>query len=335
MNTERVVIPNFPDYTIDIYGNIINIKRNRVIKVHTIGRGYQKVILYNKNGKYTFPLHSLLCMVFKPIENMEDMTVDHIDGNCTNNSLDNLEWVSLKENIRRYWDKRNGTYNLSLSKPVIVYYLKDKKEVKYDNVIIAAKALKLHRYEVGRRLFNRFNFVFKDYTMIKWAVDPRPFDIPDDIEAARINCSHVLPIKAYNHITKEYAEFRNLQNAAKYTKVNISMLSDLLGKSESVIKYGWEFIRKTSNKSFSKPTIQEIVSFKYGKNTIYCIETNVKYNIKTFVNLEDASKFLNIKRTTLHYKLNYASKNPEANIISGWKVTTANGLSEEEASTLL
>ena len=45
MNTERVVIPNFPDYTIDIYGNIINIKRNRVIKVHTIGRGYQKVIL--------------------------------------------------------------------------------------------------------------------------------------------------------------------------------------------------------------------------------------------------------------------------------------------------
>ena len=40
-------------------------------------------------------------MTWRPIPNAEELTVDHLNHNKRDNSLNNLEWVTRQENLRR------------------------------------------------------------------------------------------------------------------------------------------------------------------------------------------------------------------------------------------
>jgi hypothetical protein len=57
--------------------------------------GYCRVIVPNFGFKYA---HRLVMLTWKPIPDAENLTVDHLDHNKRNNTVDNLEWVTEKEN---------------------------------------------------------------------------------------------------------------------------------------------------------------------------------------------------------------------------------------------
>ena len=68
---------------------------------------YQIINLTLQDGsKKTFRVHRLVLMAFAPIENMQNLEVNHIDGNKKNNSLSNLEWVTSSENKLHAFAKR-------------------------------------------------------------------------------------------------------------------------------------------------------------------------------------------------------------------------------------
>lgn len=61
--------------------------------------GYAKVQLMSTDGKrHRYSVHRLILENFSPIDNMNMMQVNHIDGNKINNKLENLEWVTASEN---------------------------------------------------------------------------------------------------------------------------------------------------------------------------------------------------------------------------------------------
>ena len=75
--------------------------KNRILK-ERLGRGNNElsVQLY-KNGKgKSFTIHRLVGYAFLGKPEDEKMTINHKDGNRRNNNVDNLEWLSLKDNIR-------------------------------------------------------------------------------------------------------------------------------------------------------------------------------------------------------------------------------------------
>ena len=69
-----------------------------ILKPGKTKRGYLYVTLA-KEEKYTkHYIHRLVLQNFSPVENMSELQVNHKDENKTNNRLENLEWVTCKEN---------------------------------------------------------------------------------------------------------------------------------------------------------------------------------------------------------------------------------------------
>lgn len=58
---------------------------------------YEKI----KIKRRLYSLHRIVLETWNPMNNMETLTVDHIDGNPRNNKLENLEWVTKEENEQR------------------------------------------------------------------------------------------------------------------------------------------------------------------------------------------------------------------------------------------
>lgn len=63
-------------------------------------KGYYRIVLQTNQGRKTFQLHRLVLETFNPVDNCENLEVNHIDGDKSNNNLSNLEWCSGSFNVR-------------------------------------------------------------------------------------------------------------------------------------------------------------------------------------------------------------------------------------------
>jgi len=91
-------INDYINYSVSNFGKVINDKTGRILKAGKDKDGYLIVGLY-KNGipKKWFKIHRLVGLHF--IENVNNYeTIDHINRNSLDNSVENLRWVSRSQN---------------------------------------------------------------------------------------------------------------------------------------------------------------------------------------------------------------------------------------------
>ena len=93
------VIDSIPNYSINENGLIIRNLTGRVIKSHTDKNGYNRIGLRINNKQKNFYVHRLVASVF--LSNpMNKETVNHKNGIKSDNNINNLEWLSIKENLK-------------------------------------------------------------------------------------------------------------------------------------------------------------------------------------------------------------------------------------------
>lgn len=90
-------IPDYPNYYIDENGNILNIKRNRYIKLQTQKDGYVCASLCKNGVIKRCRVHRLVAQAYIPNPNNYPC-INHKDENKSNNNVNNLEWCTYAYN---------------------------------------------------------------------------------------------------------------------------------------------------------------------------------------------------------------------------------------------
>ena len=98
----------FPLYEVSSKGEIRRVIDKSYKKPTKGNHGYYQVTLYNEGQKKDFLVHRLVAELFIPNQS-DKRTVNHIDGDKSNNSVENLEWATYSENHKHSYDSLNRT----------------------------------------------------------------------------------------------------------------------------------------------------------------------------------------------------------------------------------
>lgn len=113
-------IKEFENYLVSNKGRIMNGKTGRILRPASDRYGYEKVNLYNNGKSKPLRVHRLVAQAF--IDNPNDHeTINHIDENKHNNCVENLEWMSVGDNIRYSQAKPVEQYDLESGRLICTY----------------------------------------------------------------------------------------------------------------------------------------------------------------------------------------------------------------------
>lgn len=147
-----IIINEFDNYGISNLGNIKNIKKGNVLTPYLNKSGYLTYTFCQNGIKKTFKIHRLVALYFIP--NPENLPyVNHKDGDKTNNKVENLEWVTAKENDNHA--RKTGLK--TQEKPIIAENITTKETIAFKSVTEAGAILGVNKGTISKVLNGKRN----------------------------------------------------------------------------------------------------------------------------------------------------------------------------------
>lgn len=140
-------IDGFPNYEVSNLGRVRNKKTGHIRKLSTDVVGYKSTTLYGENKPTTVRVHTLVANAFLG-KRPRNYDVNHIDGDKTNNNIDNLEYCSRSDNVLH-------AYKTGLNKMTTSIRIVETGEV-FDSINECARSIGASRKNIAMCLNDKY-----------------------------------------------------------------------------------------------------------------------------------------------------------------------------------
>ena len=222
------------NYSINEDGTVIHTKTGKIKKAWLGKVGYYYLDLYQNNKSTKIALHRILAMAFIPNPDNKK-TVNHIDGDKTNNSLSNLEWATYSENTKHAYDNNLNRCTTKLIENVELHkilnrFLKGEtlSEIKKDYgfaLTTISNRLQLYTKELG--VYEKFKEERKRQRVLRNKAAKQP----------------TTKVKMLDKNTKEAIKcFNSMSEATHYLNKKTSgpISNAITGRAKTAYGYCWE-----------------------------------------------------------------------------------------------
>ena len=150
-------------YSVSNFGQVRNDSTGRLLTGTVANNGYRMVHFHSRINKIC-SVHRLVMKAFKPCSDMDELQINHIDGNKLNNHIDNLEWSTALENMRHSYLNHLQQREM---RPCYQYDLEGNFIKEYVNSNEAAKELDIDYTNIWRCITEQqthyLGWQFKEY----------------------------------------------------------------------------------------------------------------------------------------------------------------------------
>ena len=124
--------PIFSKYAASKDGEILNVKTGRILKKNLTDQGYYQFQINDKQKMIKPKNYYVHRFEWECVRGVipEGFVIDHIDSVKTNNKIENLQLLTVSENIRK-----------GNSKPLLSFNIKNHKQKNYENITSASLEL--------------------------------------------------------------------------------------------------------------------------------------------------------------------------------------------------
>lgn len=296
-------IPGFKLYEITRSGKVRNIATGKIHVGNLCGSGYWNHHLVRDNGKQlVIGLHRLIAFTFIPNDDPEKIVVNHIDGNKLNNEPENLEWLTILENIIHAG--KSGLSPKCLG--ITLHDPKTGKVIKFDTILAASEFVGISKDSMRKRYWKYNGMVFPEGYQYQKGDYNGEWEIPNDIEGqmkeidSRLKSSKIIEVKDLS--TGEVLEYKTMTEAAKTYDINLSTLSVKMRDYECPVFPPHHQFKFLSQEEWRVPsTLAE--EFKRSLGSITIVVENVETGEKQkFLDQKELLKEFNISKTSLYMR---------------------------------
>lgn len=301
MLDEFVTIPRFSRYVINRFGCVKNTQTGLLLMGSLNPDGYLNFRLRSDDGnQLTVGVHRLLCATFKG-GFKDGMVVNHIDGDKGNNELDNLEWVTVKENI-----EHAGRIGLTdKCCPVEVRCVISNTVYSFPSIMECARFFNTTKDWVSYRVGQGPKRVFPEMRQYRFTKSDDTWDLTNSLENTLLlnGTADCIVVKCLSTgIITEYDKAVDVCN--KY-KLSPAYLSKWLKTNSQFVLPGYILVQKKSElkdwRIIDDPFVELCITL--GSKPIKV--TDKMNNTTRFTTSIECCRALGINPTALNYRLSH------------------------------